>query len=194
MSTSTLELGRNRLTYTRQGWNLNGGTTSYIANTLRRQLLPWQPLWVRDKEGAVTVNVDRISQRELHPLHAVLLAGTVPLFLGGMLSDIAYANTYEIQWNNFASWLIAGGLVFNGLALLWALIDLVRAEFRGGLNLVYTLLLLLTWILGFINALIHAKDAWASMPTGLVLSVIVLVLACAATWLGFSKRNTGGGR
>lgn len=142
----------------------------------------------------MTVNVDRISQRELHPLHAVLLAGTVPLFLGGMLSDIAYANTYEIQWNNFASWLIAGGLVFNGLALLWALIDLVRAEFRGGLNLVYTLLLLLTWILGFINALIHAKDAWASMPTGLVLSVIVLVLACAATWLGFSKRNTGGGR
>ena len=45
-------------------------------------------------------------------LHAILLAGSVPLFLGALLSDIAYYQSYQIQWANFASWLIAGGLFF----------------------------------------------------------------------------------
>ena len=38
------------------------------------------------------------------PLHAILLGGTVSLFLGAMLSDIAYYQTHQIQWSNFASW------------------------------------------------------------------------------------------
>lgn len=141
---------------------------------------------------AVTAN--RIQHRSrLHPLHAVLLAGTIPLFLAAMLSDIAYARSYQIQWNNFASWLLAGGLVFGGLALLWAIVDVFRAGDDRMRALVYLLLLLVTWILGFIGALIHAKDAWASMPEGLILSVIVTVLACAATWVGFARLRGGAG-
>ncbi len=71
-----------------------------------------------------------------------------------------------MQWKNFASWLIVGGLVFGGFALLWALIELFRADQRGRRPTIYFLLLLATWVLGFINALVHAKDAWASMPDG----------------------------
>jgi uncharacterized membrane protein len=126
-----------------------------------------------------------------NPLHATLLAGTVPLFLGALLSDIAYFRSYQIQWSNFSSWLIAGGLVFCGLALLFALVNLLRARPRAGRPLIYVLLLLATWILGFINALEHAKDAWATMPAGLVLSVIVTLLACAATWVGLTNQRTG---
>ena len=118
------------------------------------------------------------------PLHATLLAGSVPLFLGALLSDIAYAQTYQIQWANFASWLIAGALVFSGFALLFALVNLVRAEHKAGQPLAYFLLLLATWVLGLINAFQHAKDAYAMMPTGLVLSLIVTVLTMAATWTG----------
>lgn len=143
----------------------------------------------------MSATVERMHQSTLpglHPAHAVLLAGTVPLFLGAMLSDIAYSASYEIQWNNFASWLIVGGLLFGGFALLWAIVDLFRADRRGGRLLVYLLLLLVTWILGFINALVHARDAWASMPSGLILSAIVVVLACAATWAGYSRLHAGG--
>jgi uncharacterized membrane protein len=134
---------------------------------------------------------DRTGPKPLHPLHAVLLAATIPLFLGAVLSDLAYSSSYQVQWSNFASWLIAGGLVFAGFALLWALVDLRGAHRRGGRSLVYVLLLLATWVLGFINALVHARDAWATMPTGLTLSVIVAVLACVATWLGFSSLRAG---
>lgn len=127
-----------------------------------------------------------------HPLHAILLAGTVPLFLGALLSDIAYFRTYEIQWNNFASWLIVGGLVFLGFALLFALANLIRAAHKKGRPLVYFILLLVAWLLGFINALEHAKDAWATMPSSLILSIIVSVLVCVAAWIGLSSLRDGG--
>ena len=125
------------------------------------------------------------------PVHTTLLAGSVPLFLGALLSDFAYYNTYQIQWSNFASWLIAGALLFCGLALLFALVHLVRARRKSGQPLIYFVLLLVTWILGLVNAFQHAKDAWAVMPSGLVLSVIVTLLACAATWIGL-KPHAGG--
>ncbi|MHC6226273.1 DUF2231 domain-containing protein [Pseudomonas sp. X10] len=126
------------------------------------------------------------------PLHATLLAGTVPLFLGALLSDIAYYQTYQIQWSNFASWLLAGGLLFCGLALLFALANLIRAEHRAGRPVLYFLVLLATWVLGLINAFEHAKDAWAVMPSGLILSVIVTLLTCAATWIGLTNLRSGG--
>jgi uncharacterized membrane protein len=115
----------------------------------------------------------------------------LPLFLGALLSDWAYGSTFEIQWKNFSSWLIVGGLVFGGLALLWALIELFRADRRASRPMVYFGVLLATWILGFVNALVHAKDAWASMPAALVLSVFVALLALVATWLGFSTLRAG---
>lgn len=128
------------------------------------------------------------------PLHAIFLAGTVPLFLGALLSDIAYSKSYQIQWSNFAAWLIAGGLLFCGLAVVFALINLVRAEHKGGRPVVYFLLLLVTWVLGLVNAFEHAKDAWAVMPTGLVLSVIVTALALVTAWIGLSNLRSGGVR
>ena len=129
--------------------------------------------------------------RTFHPLHAVLLGGATTLFLGALLSDIAYARTFEIQWNNFASWLIVGGLFVVGAALVCAAIGLLPSR-RTRQSILHAVVLLATWILGFFNALWHARDAWASMPAGLVLSVIVLACACVATWLGCWTTRFGG--
>ncbi|AQT94645.1 DUF2231 domain-containing protein [Pseudomonas azotoformans] len=125
------------------------------------------------------------------PLHALLLAGSVPLFLGALLSDVAYGQTYQIQWANFASWLIAGALVFSGFALLFALVNLLRARRKSGRPAAYFLLLLAAWVLGLVNAFQHAKDAYAMMPAGLVLSVIVTLLALVAAWIGLSDLRPG---
>ena len=38
----------------------------------------------------------------------MLLGSTIALFLGALLSDLAYYRSYQVQWINFASWLIAG--------------------------------------------------------------------------------------
>jgi uncharacterized membrane protein len=130
-------------------------------------------------------------QRPVHPLHALLLAGTVPLFLGVLFTDIAYFKTYEVQWKNFASWLLVGALVFCGLTALSALIRLIRTGWRARRTAIYLLLLLTAFVLGLINAFVHAGDAWASMPLGLVLSVVATLLVFAATWLGLFDSRQG---
>lgn len=128
----------------------------------------------------------RRSLYPLHPLQLFLLGGSACFLVSGFLSDWAYFSTHEIQWKNFASWLIMGGLVFGGIAMSWALIDVISADRDRHRRVIYVLLLLAAWILGFIDDLIHAKDAWASMPEALVASAIVALLAIAATWLGLS--------
>jgi len=122
----------------------------------------------------------------------VLLASSLPLFVGGLLSDAAYSSTYEVQWINFAAWLIAGALVLAGLAVLFALVEVLRsAQRRAGISVLYLVLLLGTFAVGFIDALVHGKDAWATMPEGLILSALVTVLAASAVWLGFSTLRSG---
>lgn len=140
----------------------------------------------------MAVTVESRYSNSIHPLHAVFLAGTVPLFLGAALSDAEYASTYEIQWNNFASWLIVGGLVFGAIALLFAIADLSRRARRAPGFTAYFAALAATWIVGLFNALMHARDAWGSMPGGLVLSIIAAVLACLATWFGFATPRIKG--
>lgn len=139
----------------------------------------------------MAVAYDHRPARAIHPVHAVLLAATIPLFLGALLSDIAYTRTYQIQWSNFASWLIAGGMVFTGFALLWAFIDLFRAGRRRARAVIYFVLILAAFALGLVNAFVHARDAWGTMPEGLVLSAVVTVAAILATWFGFSSFRVG---
>lgn len=125
----------------------------------------------------------------LHPLHAILLGFPIVLFAGGLASDITYLNSAEIQWTNFAQWLIAGGLVFGGLVLLFALVRLLRARRHGGRGRAgaYFILLAAMWVLGLINAFQHSHDGWSSVGTlGLVLSIFTTLLALAAGWIGYS--------
>ena len=125
----------------------------------------------------------------IHPVHAVLLASAVSLFLGGLLSDLAYSSNYQIQWSNFAAWLLAGAMALTGFALLWAVIDLIRVRPRPRSRLLYVLALALVFVVGLIDSFVHARDAWAVMPAGLILSVVVTVLAAGATWLGLAVRE-----
>ena len=116
-----------------------------------------------------------------------MLAGAWPLFLGALLCDHAYYRHHDIQWANFASWLLIGAMVVLSVALLCAVIVFFRGEGR----LLYLLALVATWVVGFFDALHHGRDAWAIMPTALVLSVIATVLALVATWLGLASLRAG---
>ncbi|KFN49476.1 DUF2231 domain-containing protein [Arenimonas composti] len=116
--------------------------------------------------------------------HAFLLAAAVPLHLGVLLNDWAYRQSHQIQWANFASWLLVGALVVGAAALVFAIVDLVRH--RDGGTTMRVVLQAALWILGFVNALVHARDAWAVMPTGLVLSALSSLLAVIAGFVVFA--------
>jgi len=127
-----------------------------------------------------------------HPLRALLLGAADAFLVSGFLADWAYFSDHQIQWKNFADWLIIGGLVFAGTALLLALIDLFRSSLGRGRRIIAFGLLLAAFILGIVDELVHAKDSWASMPDALIISAVVAVLAVAATALGFSTSAAGG--
>ena len=136
----------------------------------------------------------RMSASQLHPLdantfmHAVIACSSVPLFLGALLSDWAYSGSFQVQWLNFAAWLTAAGLLVVGPALLWGAVDVLRrASSRHLRSRVYLSLLLATFLLGFINSLMHGKDGWAAMPAGLVLSAVVALLALTASVMGLAS-------
>jgi uncharacterized membrane protein len=142
----------------------------------------------------VAVTADARPARAIHPLFAFLLACPVPLFLGALLSDLAYGSTAEVQWSNFAAWLIVGGMAFAGLALVWAMIALIRARPRRGWALSCFVLLLAAFVLGLIDSLVHARDAWAAMPAAPILSGVVTAIVVLAACVGFWSLRAGGPR
>lgn len=127
----------------------------------------------------------------IHPVHAALLAGTLPLALAALLADWAYSETRHVQWLNFAAWLTALTALFAGLTLLWAIGAAMFGGGRGRHGLLYLLLVLTTFGLAVLDALVHTRDAWGAMPEALVLSVLVELLALAATWSGLSRLRAG---
>ena len=64
-------------------------------------------------------------------MHAIVLLSSLPLFVGALLSDWAYTSSYQVQWLNFAAWLIVGGLLLAGPALLWGAADVLRSAARA---------------------------------------------------------------
>lgn len=129
------------------------------------------------------------GRRPVHPVHGLLLAFPVALFTTALLSDIAYLNTAEMQWSNFAAWAITGALVAGAPVLLWAALGFWRRRRNPARRhaLAYFLLLLVMWGAGLINAFKHSQDAWSSVGTaGVALSIVAAVTALAAGWLGFS--------
>ena len=81
----------------------------------------------------------------------------------------------------------------GAFAGLWALINLFRRETRGQRRtILYFVALLAAWVLGLLNALVHAKDAWAIMPEAIWLSSASALLAFVAAWIGFSGIQTEG--
>ena len=126
----------------------------------------------------------------LKPLLGLLLAFPVALFSAAVVSDIAYLRTAEMQWSHFSAWLIVGGLVFGGLVVAWALIDLLivwrRAVRRRAA--VFAILVVAMWVLALINAFKHSQDAWSSVGAfGLTLSILSALLALAAGWIAYSR-------
>ena len=133
--------------------------------------------------------VQPLGKRAAHPVHALLLAFPVAFFSGALLSDLAYLNSAEMQWSNFAAWMITGALIFGGAVLLWAALSLFRHRRDAGRTraVTYFALVLIMWIAGLINAFKHSQDAWSSVGTaGALLSVVSTLAALAAGWILYS--------
>jgi uncharacterized membrane protein len=126
-----------------------------------------------------------------HPYSSLLLPVPVVCFVGALLTDVAYSNSGGVlQWSNFSAWLLAVGLLFGAIALVLMIIDLVRLpQLRSEWGWGALALLAVTWVLEFINSLVHARDGWtAVVPTGMILSAIGAILIMSFGWAWHESR------
>jgi uncharacterized membrane protein len=123
-----------------------------------------------------------------HPIHPMLVPFPIAFWVGALFTDIAYANSYNLFWLNASAWLILAGLVMAGFAALAGLFDFfgsrgVREHKTAWAHMIGNVT---ATVLQIFNMLVHTRDgADAIVPTGLTLSVIVVLILLVTGWLGW---------
>ncbi|MDB5361184.1 MAG: hypothetical protein JWO51_2481 [Rhodospirillales bacterium] len=127
----------------------------------------------------------RIARRPILPM---LVPFPIACFVGALLTDIAYWRTAEMMWADFSAWLLTVGIVMGVLAAIANLIDALRhASVRAQNPWLHALGIALVLVLSLFNTLVHSRDAWTSVvPTGLILSVVVVLILPFTGWIGWS--------
>ena len=124
-----------------------------------------------------------------HPLHAMLVPIPITCFIGTFLTDLAYWQTANMMWADISSWLLTVGLIVSLIVVILGLIDFFGDRGIRELNAawIHGLGNALALILSIFNVFIHSRDAYTSVvPTGLVLSGIVVLILIVTSWYGGS--------
>src|SRR5690242_14729034 len=124
-----------------------------------------------------------------HPIHVMLVPIPIVCFVGTLLSDIAYAETANMQWANMSVWLLTFGILIAILAVIAGLIDFLNEPRIRDLSAawIHAVGNVLVLVLSIINAFIHSRDAYTSVvPTGLILSAIVVAILLVTGWNGWT--------
>ncbi len=132
-----------------------------------------------------------------HPIHPMLVPFPIAFFVGTFATDILYWKTTNVMWQQFSAWLLTAGLVMAGFAVVAGLIDyfgsrrirsLTEAKAHVALNA-------LALVLCVVNAFVHSRDGYtAVVPTGLILSGLVVVILMLSGWMGWAmvyRRRVG---
>lgn len=130
-----------------------------------------------------------------HPIHPLLVPIPIVCFVGGLLTDLTYWSTAEMMWADFSAWLISAGLVSGVVVAVAGLVEFFRDRRAHALRPVWPHVLgeVVVLLLALFDTMVHSRDAWTSVvPTGLLLSAAVVVVAIVTAWMGCSlaRRQT----
>jgi uncharacterized membrane protein len=124
-----------------------------------------------------------------HPVHVMLVPIPIVCFIATFITDLIYWRTAAMLWADMSAWLLTIGLIISIFAVLAGLIDFLaeprirqlRAAWIHALGNVTAL------VLSILNALVHTRDAYTSVvPTGLILSSLVVLILLVTGWNGWS--------
>jgi uncharacterized membrane protein len=119
----------------------------------------------------------------------MLVPVPIVCFVATLVTDIVYWRTAAMLWADISAWLLVIGLIVSLIAATAGLIDFfgdrriraLRAAWIHGLGNTAAL------ILSIFNALIHTRDAYTSVvPSGLILSALVVVILLVTGWNGWT--------
>jgi uncharacterized membrane protein len=135
-------------------------------------------------------NLRRTAKPRGRPIHKMLVSFSAAYFAGALVTDLVYWQIPDVLWERFSIWLIAAGLVMAGFAAIAYVIDLAgrrQVETPAWPRVVgYVLAVLLS----LMNAFVHSRDGYtAVVPTGLMLSGLVIVVLSLTAWVGTALAN-----
>jgi uncharacterized membrane protein len=119
----------------------------------------------------------------------MLVPVPIVCFVGTLVTDIVYWRTAAMLWADISAWLLVIGLIVSLFAATAGLIDFLgdrrirelRAAWIHGLGNIAAL------VLSIFNAMIHTRDAYTSVvPSGLILSALVVAILLVTGWNGWS--------
>jgi uncharacterized membrane protein len=138
-----------------------------------------------------------IASVAAHPIHPMLVPFPIACFFGAFVTDLVYWHTAAVQWETFSVWLLSAGMVIAGFAVLAGLIDVIGNKHIRALRPAWFHVLAnaVALILALINTFVHSRDGYtAVIPTGLILSTLVVLILMFNAWTGWSMiyRHRGG--
>ncbi|HKG74262.1 MAG TPA: DUF2231 domain-containing protein [Aestuariivirgaceae bacterium] len=123
-----------------------------------------------------------------HPIHPMLIPFPIAFFVATFVCDLIYWQTGNPGWVTASLWLLGAGLIMAALAALTGLIDVLGepriqalrdAWYHAGGNVLAVLIELYNWFSRY-----DSGEA-AVLPTGLVLSLIVVGILLFTGWKGW---------
>jgi len=124
-----------------------------------------------------------------HPIHPMLVPFPIACFVGTFITDCVYWKTANMLWADMSAWLLTAGLVASVFVAIAGLTDFlgdrrIRSLRPAWVHGVGNALVL---ILSIFNELVHTRDAYTSVvPTGLILSGIVVLILLVTGWNGWA--------
>ncbi len=124
------------------------------------------------------------------PIHKMLVSFSAAYFAGALVTDLVYWQIPDVLWERFSIWLIAAGLIMAGLAAVAYVIDLAGGRQIDTPAWPRVVGYALAVLLSLMNAFVHSRDGYtAVVPTGLMLSGLVIVVLLLTAWVGMALAN-----
>jgi uncharacterized membrane protein len=123
-----------------------------------------------------------------HPIHPMLIPFPIAFFVATLVCDLAFWRSGNGGWFAASQWLLGAGIVMALLAAVAGLIDVLgEARIRAlhevwwhaGGNLLLVLIQAWSWYMRY------SEGAAAVIPTGLILSVVAVLLMLFTGWMGW---------
>jgi uncharacterized membrane protein len=131
------------------------------------------------------------------PVHPILVPFAIACFTGAFVTDLVYCQSVDVMWETFSDWLLTAGMFIAGLAIIAFVIDLAGGKRIHTLGWPHAVGYPIAVVLSLINAFVHSRDGYtAVVPTGLVLSTVVVVILLFTAWVDaalVSRRHFGAG-
>jgi uncharacterized membrane protein len=135
-------------------------------------------------------NLRLLAKPRGRPIHKMLVSFSAAYFAGALVTDLVYWQMPNVLWERFSIWLIVAGLIMAGLAAIAYVIDLAGGRQIDTPAWPRVVGYVLAVLLSLMNAFIHSRDGYtAVVPTGLMLSGLVIVVLLLTAWVGAALAN-----